>query len=128
MDHFSLNIEYSVTWPHCWICGCKTMDTSGWQKSYMWVFHFMEDWCYNLHATQGSTVISKPHWRKRKKKAKTKKQLPLFFQLLTGPSSLYLRLLSWDPVMYQLTTINSLIWDGCPTIQFNSDTNYLELM
>ena len=47
--------------------------------------------------------------KKKKKKAKSKKQLPLFFQLLTGPSSLYLRLLSWDPVMYQLTTINSLI-------------------
>ena len=43
------------------------MDMSVWQKSYMWVFHFMEGWCYNLHATQGSTVFPNLIEEKEKK-------------------------------------------------------------
>ena len=68
----------------------------------------MEGWYYNLHVIQGSTVFPNLINGKKKKKGKNK-QLPLFLQLLTGPSSHYLRLLSWDPVMYHLRTTNSLI-------------------
>ena len=85
----------------------ESVDAEPWLTKKLHVgFHFMEGWYCNLHAIQGSTVF--PNLSKGKKKSK--KQATSLVPSATHWSLFTLsQTFNWDPVMYHLTTANSLI-------------------